>query len=225
METITKTYSVYSFNELSEEAKQTALDNFEPSTEFIFDDAGESLRKFIDIFSIKNWSIDFLEPYRNSYKIDIDYYYNEQILELSGIRLMKYILNNYSEYLFARKYIKHGELRDVKPNKFHRMRKVNEITSNCSNKGKFRVAYYSNINFDNSCVLTGMCYDDSLLKPIYDYLLKPSDRVNFEDLIGMCIDSLSKDVESEYCYRHSDEGKIEDIEANGYKFTEDGEIF
>ena len=116
METITKTYNLYSFDELSEDAKSRAKDNItnEYWAEWIFSDAHETLVKFCDIFNIDYRNIDYLEPYRNEYTIKQD----EDILNLSGLRLHKYLINNYYNQLFEPKYLKcfdeHKNHRNIK---------------------------------------------------------------------------------------------------------------
>jgi len=64
--------NVYNYDELSEEAKQTALEKWgEMQSEFGYnwgDEAIETLKKGIDFLGgyLSNYSIDFAEPYRNS---------------------------------------------------------------------------------------------------------------------------------------------------------------
>lgn len=73
MRTITTT--AYQFSELSEGAKEKALEEWRCSdVEYFWGrDALNSLKKFIEHFggTLSNYSIDFLEPHRNSYRIDL----------------------------------------------------------------------------------------------------------------------------------------------------------
>src|SRR5690554_5862974 len=93
---------LYQFAELSEEAKQQAIDDKRNSInhDFIMEEARETLNKFCNIFSIQWDSIDYLNPGYNSFKINID----DTIKELSGLRLAKYIWNNYKHDIFKGKY-------------------------------------------------------------------------------------------------------------------------
>ena len=102
-----------------------------------------------------------------------------------------------------------------------------EITNNCPNKGKVSVSYYSNIQKESkNCNLTGMCYDDDMLKPIYDFLeLRNFDTTNFEDLLNSCFDAMRKTLKDEEEYMYTDEYISEEIISNDYEFTENGNIF
>ena len=222
METITMNYQVYDFSELSETAKEKVVNDFSNDSfyaSWIFDEAGKTLEDFCSIFSINYRNIDFLEPYRNEYRFALE----DNILELSGLRLRTYILNNYYSNLYKRSYLKDGGVSDTIPNS-HKMRKISQIQANCSNKGKYSISYYSNIQFDNECPLTGVCYDYSILDPIYNFLNKPK-KSTFEDLLNDCISNLCKDIQKEYEYQLTQGAIEEHCLANDYKFLENGEMF
>jgi len=210
MRTIEQT--VYNFDELSDEARETAINNFRDNNQEFFwaNEINDTLDKFCDIFSINYKQIDYENPYRNDYTINLD----GNILELSGLRLSKYIWNNFKTDLFKRKYLKcfdeHKKHKNI----------VNETSKNTSNKYSF---YYSRISFDNCCVLTGVWYDDDILKPIYEFLDKPK-NIDFETLLNDCIHSLCHSVQSEIKYQNTDEYIIEQIEANQYEFDECGDM-
>ena len=77
-----------------------------------------------------------------------------------------------------------------------------------------------------NCNLTGMCYDDDMLKPIYDFLeLRNFDTTNFEDLLNSCFDAMRKTLKDEEEYMYTDEYISEEIISNDYEFTENGNIF
>ena len=206
---------IYQFDELSESAKQSAIEHFrqlEYEDPFIIDEAHESFKLFADIFAISWSNIDYEEPHRNNYSIKLD----EQALELEGQRLSKYIWNNHKNDLFKGKYYgrlskydKHGE--KILKSKEHPI-------------GQRHVLRHSNCQLDNSCVLTGMCYDDDLLTPIYEFLNNPKD-IDFETLLDDCVYSLCHSVQSELEYRRSDGALSEHIEINEYEFTANGEIY
>lgn len=171
--------NVYKFNELSESAKRKALDDFEPFTDYIWQEAITSIESFADLFDVKLGSR-----------------YDDNILNLSGARLMAYLWNNYGADLYKPKYLKRV-------------------------KGKAR---YSRVQVDCNCPLTGVCYDMDLLEPIIEAMHKPSEYT-FEQILGFCADNIQRSIEGEIEYRHGDKAKTEDIEANEYEFTEDGERF
>lgn len=204
----------YKFNELSEDGKEHAINSFRNNDDGFFwqDEASDTLKAFCDKFNITYYEIDYCESYRNKYRIN----FNEEIKDLKGIRLAKYLWNNYKNILYKGKYY------SVNSNKIV---KHNRVKSETLKNGNIFNAYYSAITLDNSCVLTGMCYDDDILKPIYEFMNNPREDVCFSELLDDCINSLCKSVRSDIEYQYSDKGIIETIEANDYDFTANGIIF
>lgn len=206
----TKVINLYQFSELSDEAKEKAINNFrnnENDFYFITDDAGKSFEKFADIFSISNWDIDYCEPYRNNYRLNFD----DNVKALSGQRLANYIWNNYRNDIFKGNYYSLWSKTEVS---FKYYKEGHPVLK----------TRHSKIQLSNSCVLTGVCYDNDVLNPIYDFLDKPKDNIDFETLISDCIYSLCHSVNSEIEYQYTDEAIIETIEANEYDFDEDGNL-
>ena len=212
---------IYKFDELSDDAKQNAIRHYQNdflTFEHIYSDAESTVKAFCEAFNVKTGSHSWLDC--NTSNID------DAILELSGLRLRKYLLNNFGSTLYERKYLKHGQLTtERKP--YHRMIKQTEITNNCPNKGKFSISYYSNIQKESkNCNLTGMCYDDDMMKPIYDFLeLRTFGSTNFEDLLNDCFDAMRKTLKDEEDYMYTDEYISEEILANEYEYTESGKLF
>jgi hypothetical protein len=211
---------IYKFNELSKEAQETAIENYRNKSltiDFIYSDAECTVEAFCDAFSVKSGSRSWLDC--NTSNIDDD------ILNLTGLRLRKYILNNFGDTLYKRKYLQIGSnSKTLKP--FHRMRKQTEIKSG-PNKGLFYSAYYSNIcKVAKNCNLTGMCYDDDMMQPIYDFLeLRTFNSTNLQDLFNECFNEMRNTLEREEDYMQSEEYITENIEANEYEFTEEGNKF
>jgi hypothetical protein len=203
---------LYSFDELSEEAKEKAINKFRDAeyntTPYFVDEANDSFEKFAHIFSVDWRNIDYEEPYRNEYNINMD----DNILTLSGQRLATYIWNNFKKQLFKGKYYSLWSKKDITYKYYHEGYPVLKTR-------------YSHIFLDNCCVLTGICYDDDLLKPIYDFLDKPNDRIDFETLLNDCVYSLCHSVSMEIDYQFSDKAITETIRINEYQFTEDGGIY
>lgn len=207
--------NIYHFSELSENAKQKAIEHFRESNyeyDLPFqDEVTGSLNKFCEIFNINYRRIDYLEPHGNDYKIELE----DSIKKLSGVRLLKYIVNNYWHFLFKSSYIK--------PFDGHKNHKrIKNYTA--KHTGKKYCFYYSSFKYDNSCTLTGVCYDNDILDPIYNFLKNPSENINFEDLLNDCISSLCSAAGKEYEYQNSNEAIIENIEANEYEFDENGDL-
>ena len=196
--------NLYSFDELSDKAKRKALKEYIENEDFyyIWEEAHETVKAFCDKTIVKTYQDSWLEPNFNN----ID----DSILNLTGVRLMKYFINNF-DFLYKPKYLKSYD-----DHKTHRMIK-NIIALNTGNK--YSLAY-SNIQKETSCNLTGVCYDDDFLKPIYDFLQKPTKNKTFEDIISDCFYCLKKSIENEIEYMQSMEYFNELCEMNNYYFTE-----
>jgi hypothetical protein len=206
----TITLNTYKFSELSEEAKEKAINKWREDecsyTPYYIEEANSSFEKFADLFSI-NWkNIDYEESWRNNYDLNFD----DNVLNLTGQRLATYLWNNYKTDLFKGKYYSLWSKTDISYEHY---------------KDGYPVLKKrrSNIFLDNCCVLTGVCYDDDLLSPIYEFLNKPKD-INIETLLNDCIYSLCHSVSSEIEYQNSDEAITETIEANDYDFYDTGEL-
>jgi hypothetical protein len=210
---------VYKFNELNETAKEKAIESYRNvgiDVSYIYDEAHETVKAFHKIFGTDEGSRSWL---------DVDFSgIDNNILELKGLRLRTYIINNFWSYLYKGKYYNYKS--NTKEKLAHK--RIKSIYyGNSDSWGNY---YYSAITFEKSCTLTGVCYDMSLLQPIYEFLewkLRPdyNSYMDFETLINDCFDSLRKDLDSEEDYRNSDEAIAEDIKANEYEFTKDGKIF
>ena len=207
---------VYQFNELSEEAKQKAIEQYRNNDHYhqhYFDEIIDSVKAVCELFNLKTgreWS-----------DIRISHI-DDNIIELKGIRLYKYIVNNYWNSLYKRKYL--GSIGNNKVIK-HRMSKTNFYDMNKGaivNSSNF---IYSNIRFDNSCVLTGVCYDNDILQPVYDFLKRPDLSLTFEDLIQDIESAILKTFNNTEKWLNSDEFITDEIEANEYEFKADGTIF
>ena len=82
----------YKFDELSDDAKETAIENFTYDMEYFgSDDVLNSIQQALKHFdsSLEDYSIDWLNANSSHFKISM----NEDIAELSHIRLWKYIHN------------------------------------------------------------------------------------------------------------------------------------
>jgi len=207
----TITTNIYKFNELSETAKQNAINNYRAndssSFDYIYDDAYNTVKAFHDHFGTKEGINSWLGV-RTSHLDD-------SLMELTGNRLRTYILNNFYNALYKPAYL--GSI--DKELKKHRM-----VKSFKNYKNEPYSFVYSNINLTNSCVLTGDCYDDSLLAPLYKFISNPEIHVNFEMLLNDCFESLERDIEAEIEYRTSDISIEEYLIDNSIEFTEGGEL-
>ena len=204
---------IYSFEGLSKESKENAIKeiiNKGIDTDYIYDDAHNTVKAFNELFNVKEGLNSWLDYNLNNIE--------EDIINLKGLRLQKYIYNNFSFKLFKGKYF--GSL---KTNKvvYHARIKSKKLSN-----GNVFNPYYSGIIKENCCVLTGVCYDDDMLKPIYDFLnLRVFDNTNFADLINECFYSLKNSIEKEIDYLHTNESIIDTIIDNNYEFLSNGKQY
>ena len=186
---------LYSFNELPENVQNRIVENWRNDDQYFWQDENyNSLKAFCNIFQIRIKDYDY--GYRNyiNAAIDID----DEILTLSGLRLAKYIWNNYKKHLFKGKYY--------------------SIHAN----GKYKTRH-SRIMIESDCILTGYCIDHALIDPLLEFLNKPDNR-DFERLLNDCLDNFIIMCSRDYNYWLSRECIVEDIDCNDYTFLINGEI-
>ncbi len=190
---------VYQFSELSEQAKQKAIENYRNSNTEIFwaDENRESLKEFAKLFPIivTDWSYGGRGE-------GVSFRFTEcgEIENLTGQRLATYLWNNYNVDIYSKKYY--------------------SIHENGSYKSR-----YSKIQSEPfNCPLTGYCMDNELLSEIWDFINKPDSR-NFKDLLEDCFSEWIKACNADIEDQNSDENITSNIEANEYEFTIDGKRF
>lgn len=202
---------LFTFDELSEKAKEKAIRDWRNKgydNQYYYDEIVGSVKAVAELFNLK-----FGRQYTDIKAGHID----DNILELSGVRLLKYILNNYGNKLFTPKYIK----------MIHR--RVNWRQFVCEHgkgrNGEYTQIYSRTFKVNDGCPLTGICYDYDILQPVYDFLKKPEKQTTFADLISNIEHAIGKTFEDTEDWLNSDEFIISEIEAQDYEFTESGEIF
>lgn len=231
MRTITpKPFVVYEYGELSEDAKKQALSNlwrqeYEAGNPWI-DEWSRTLHELENLFDI---AVDFDSYNRHSIswrKWDCKEF-GDEILGLRGPRAMAYLWNNYR--------------RDISPGKYYGKSVPNENDKEHP-VGLRHVKRYSKCTSESyNCPLTGVCYDNDALDPIWCFLdgkdvekknktIRDTFKYRFEnwtvkDLIEDCVDSLCEAWENEEEYRLSDEGLEETIRGNKWEFCEDGTLY
>lgn len=202
---------VYKFNELSEQAKQKAIDTFRSNdneVNFYAEEICDSAKKVIKLFNLRTG---------NEYSDIRTSHIDDNILQLSGVRLYKYIINNYYSDLFTPAYIK------TIYKEWHCKLFICKLKT--GRDGNKYTQVYSKTKKDNSCVLTGVCYDMDILEPIYKFLEKPSKGITFEDLMNEIGNAINKTYSDNDDWVNSDEFITETIEANEYEYTQDGRRF
>ena len=110
MRTITRTYDLFQLAELSAAARDTAYNEWLRTFEYGWDsDNRNTLEAFESVFKVKvnDWSYDTC---RYSYRFTSRYSGEEE--ELCGIRLLKYIVNNYWHPIQAESLLPQRQLQE-----------------------------------------------------------------------------------------------------------------
>jgi hypothetical protein len=187
---------LFKFNELSEEAKQTAIDNYRNGP--YFDDF---------------WGPDRLASYKAAEKIYKDLRHIQE--KIKGARLVAWIQNNLSHlWTDTNRISKHADGK-IK-NSYFQYKYDNPV------RVKLSKVFKTN-NLEN-CPLTGVCYDFDFLQPIIDFLRNPDKNTtnldleipSYEEITQKDFDWMNTD---EYIIE-----EIEN-RYDGEEFTEDGEIY
>jgi hypothetical protein len=205
------TINLYSFEELSEEAKEKAINEYREVSEtdgfhYLTSEAMATIEKGLNQFncSLENWSIDFQDANRSEFKVGINIDNEQSVLDFKPVRLRTWLLNNFYSNFYARKpqgvYKQRGEAK------------------------KWAYSRYSKIiKKETDCPFTGVCYDYNFLDGLRKFLIKP-DRSDFKELMQDAVFNVIRSVESEIQYKLSDKGIEEEIKNNEYTFEEDGTL-
>lgn len=194
METIK--INLYKFEELTEEAKNKAIenyknDNFETLGEYWQEENFNSFKAILTFFDvkIKDFEIDYSSAARSCIYWEFTSEYDEELKNLSGARLFKYIQNNYI---------------GKKTGSF------NSVFDGKHDKGR--------------CLFTGYCADHATIYPIVEFLEKPTKYINFEYLINDVISAGLQYIENEYNYQNSDEAITDELLNSDFYFNASGKI-
>jgi hypothetical protein len=206
----TITIELFKFNELSEDAQQVAIENYRSGDNHC-GDVGEvidSAKAAIELFSLKT-----SRRYSDVSTCHID----DDILELKGVRAYKYLINNYGYKLFKPKYLKCYDEHIFLPQFICKQKSYKN-----GNKSTF---VYSKMNKNSGCVLTGVCYDDDILSPVYDFLAKPCQHTTIQDIFEQIGEAIAKTFNDYEEWVNSDEYISELLECNFFDFTIDGKRY
>jgi hypothetical protein len=201
--------NVLSASELSQEALERAHNNYVSNLEYVWgDDVVETIKRGLDSLgcTLKDYSIDF-SGYRSHYRIDYDY----NIAEFTGRKLYSYLNHWYQCNVVERlRYSLHA---DGKRKSSYYAYKYDGCTKVRVSKVMFAYA---------DCVFTGVCFDESFIKHITDYLKSPDYSLTLKDIVESCVDATIEDGCNDYEYQCSLEYFLEECDANGYEFYENG---
>lgn len=184
--------NVYDFEELPEAVQQNVISEWRNDDEYFWNSENEeSLNAFCKIFdiSIRNYEYGCHNYINASFNLD------SEIMELSGLKLHKYLVNNYWRNIYKPKYYYRNGIKRL-----------------------------SKIQLQNDCILTGYYMDSELMAPLYDFIKKPN-NIDFETLLNDCLNNWLSACRNDYDYWNSEESIREDILSNDYQFLINGEIY
>lgn len=202
MRTITNTFNVYSFKELSEEAKEKAIESFRDDGSYLSwqDEAVNSIEEISKAMNCKaEWySYDGIKYYvsftSNEY---------EDIEALEGKRAYAYIVNNY-----------------LMPNKSYKIYWKDKCIYTDGRKNWKRK---SNLFYSwDDCPFTGYIMDYCFIEAWKSWEKNFNKYSTVGEFINLVADTLAEDWTKDNEYQQTDEYIIEMIEVNDYEFLEDG---
>lgn len=208
----TQTIELYTFDELSPEAQQSALDNWRHTrSDYDWcDEWRDSAKAFADAVGarIKDYSVSSWGPVYCSIEWDnSDWWYldDDPADTMTGLRLRTWIINNWLPNFWKGKYYSCGERWE---------------------NGKYRYkSRHSRITGGyKDCPLTGYCADYDLIKPLLDFVAKPDNHMALRELLQECFDDWAIAWQQDMEAQDSDDYIRETIEANGYEFLENGDM-
>lgn len=208
----TITTTVYSFDELSDDAKQHAIDQERRNgrscpTEIPWcSEYGDSLQAFCERFGVTT-------------KVGYDdrSYIQESTLpeygeNIQGLRLRTYLLNNYDDVLYQREE-RYAE------------QSLSLLEMMAGRQRKSRISRI--FREETCCPFTGFCGDENLLDPIRAFVKDPTSKpatYDLNDLLTDCVHSFNLAWEAEVNDYYSDETISEYLREPDFQFTEDGEL-
>lgn len=194
---------VYTFNELSDKAKETAISNYiDNYYDFWQDERIASYEKALEIYN----ELENIEE------------------EVSGSRLVAWIENNLSKHWMRDNYISKHEGNAYNKKSVNGFYYENSYFAYKYNKCvKSRRSRIFKTNTLEDCPLTGVCYDVDFLWPIIEFMKEPKSNVSNIDLVNSMpsYDSIS---DRDYEYYTSDSVISEELENNESEFTEGGHM-
>lgn len=206
-----RTINIYTFDELSDDAKETAIKSarekgITDTIEHCISDAVKTIENAAEAFGFRlaDYNIGS-EVYRCSVKLAGNSTLENE--EITGQRLRTWLMNNcYDVFYCSKTYGK-------------------QIRAH-SRFGLTKYQYQRHsrvITVQNDCPFTGVCYDEDFLDCFRAFLKKPTEQT-LEELFEEGAHDVCKSLESEEQYYLQDSSIAEFLESNQYEFTEEGEF-
>ena len=212
------TIKLYTFDELSDEAKKRAHETFLSTGDYwgASGDATATIKKVEELFGIKlsDWEIDSYNP-RYPVVTFQDSRWHDEALDLKGNRARAYLWNNFGKVLLTGRYY----------SKWH------------GTKYAHSRLFFDRV-YDGTCPLTGVCFDCDALDPMAYFCfgvvwngekrvpsgrsLRADNAVTVKSVIQDCVYSMFKAFNEDCEASESMDYFAELCEVNGWTFEEDG---
>ena len=204
---MTKQTEVFTIDELLElypDAAERAHEDYLASGDYYAwgSDNEATLNAFAKLFPVEiiSWSYG---DYSGNNGVSWHHLCMDGIEDLRGIRLYKYLWNNYGDTLFPFKTY------------YHRT------------SGKKRRSKCLRYPGDGWGDLTGYCRDGDILDPIYKFMRNPiaARDTTFEDILNDCVQSWAVACNQDVEESQSQEYFIDMARGNDWLFTKDGDFY
>lgn len=208
--------NVFSFDELSKEVQDKIIERerwnvMDSNMECLnseFDDTLKEFEKITDSY-VSSYEVGYCGYDFGRVRSDKCAFDEFDLETLSGKLLFRYISNEIMPYIQRGKYYSTCGAYDENGKYTYKQRRSKVLIE----------------GFDG-CPLTGVCYDNFVLKPLFDYYhnwARPEYRdLTFCDVMERCYDSLFKTLHEEYEYYASDEAVREYLSEQDNYYYEDG---
>lgn len=204
MRTITNTFNVYSFEELSKEAKEKAIESFRLTMDFPWQE--EAINSIEKISKAMNCDAEYYSYDGICYSVEFTSKEYEDIETIHGKRAYAYIVNNY-----------------LMPNKSYKIYWKDKCIYTDGRKNWKRK---SNLFYSwDDCPFTGYYMDCCFIEAWKNWEKNFNKYSTVGDFINLVADILGKAWTEDNEYYQTDEYIIEEIKVNDYEFFENGERF
>lgn len=209
MRHVVEEFDVYTFEELSDKAKERAREWFRgcmDGNDWMAEEWRASLKAFVELFNGK--LRDYCYPERGRSYVKVDWSIDDCILELSGVRLWKYLNANYGGQVTVYDGGTVGS--SDNPLRYHKEKRDGHAWILACKDGE--------------CPFTGCGTDCPFFDPLAEFVKRP-DNQTFEELLNDCLESFLSSAADAYEAMYEDEYADDAIIANAYEFTENGDRY
>jgi hypothetical protein len=205
-QTITKKYEVFTFDELSEQAKEKAINDYIYQDDYGFqhEDNQEQLKELCNLLDIDIKKIEYEYGYRT--------YIN-----------CKFDINDITSYIdYSKKVSNQGF--HVQENRTG-LKLYKWIQNNINIYDKKKLYNHNYKKFRISKILHEEQIEDYFIKPLLNFISNPDNSTTWEDIVKDCLETWITTCNKNYLSYYSSENISEIIRENEYVFLSDGKIF